>query len=176
MYQVSAWQSATLLPIGCKSVQPVPARVEEPVSPARQSTIHPFPRCPKLARCYCGENLTLLLLTLPILYSIESNYVSYRVLTWRFAPRSNNYWLRGVIIVRLFQRSSYVVGLVVLLKSRFRNIFHGKIIRACRAVASLHICTFCHKFHVTYDPQFVRMLTALSMAKSNFNILVTQFL
>ena len=30
--QVSAWQSATLLPISCKSVQPVPARVEEPVS------------------------------------------------------------------------------------------------------------------------------------------------
>ena len=31
--QVSAWQSATLLPISCKSVQPVPAWVEEPVSP-----------------------------------------------------------------------------------------------------------------------------------------------
>ena len=28
--QVSAWQSVTLLPISCKSVQPVPARVKEP--------------------------------------------------------------------------------------------------------------------------------------------------
>ena len=28
--QVSAWQSQTLLPISCKSVQPVPALVEEP--------------------------------------------------------------------------------------------------------------------------------------------------
>ena len=32
-YQVSAaWQSTALLPISCKSVQPVPARLEEPVS------------------------------------------------------------------------------------------------------------------------------------------------
>ncbi len=31
-----ARQSATLLPISCKSVQPVPAWVEEPVSPVRQ--------------------------------------------------------------------------------------------------------------------------------------------
>ncbi len=51
-----AWQSATLLPISCKSVQPVPARVEELVSPVRQflvvvaRTIHPFPRCSKPAR------------------------------------------------------------------------------------------------------------------------------
>ncbi len=36
--QVSELQSATLLPISCKSVQPVPARVEEPVSPVRQSS------------------------------------------------------------------------------------------------------------------------------------------
>ena len=28
---VSVWQSATLLPISCKSVHPVPAKVEEPV-------------------------------------------------------------------------------------------------------------------------------------------------
>ncbi len=35
--QVSAWQSATLLPISCNWLQPVPARVEEPVSPVRQS-------------------------------------------------------------------------------------------------------------------------------------------
>ena len=55
--QVSAWQTATLLPISCKSEQPVPARVEEPVSTVRQSllvvvtrTIHPFSRCPKPAR------------------------------------------------------------------------------------------------------------------------------
>ena len=53
--QVSVWQSATLLPISCNSVQPVPTWVEEPVSPVRQSssdgprTIHPFPRCPKAA-------------------------------------------------------------------------------------------------------------------------------
>ncbi len=40
--QVSAWQSATLLPISCNSVQPVPARVEEPVSPVRQSSIIGF--------------------------------------------------------------------------------------------------------------------------------------
>ncbi len=33
--QISAWQSATLLPISCKSVQPVPVRVEEHVSPVR---------------------------------------------------------------------------------------------------------------------------------------------
>ncbi len=36
--QVSAWQSATLLPISCKSVRPVSARVENPVSPVRQSS------------------------------------------------------------------------------------------------------------------------------------------
>ncbi len=36
--QVSVWQSVTLLPISCKSVQPVPARVEEPVSLVRQSS------------------------------------------------------------------------------------------------------------------------------------------
>ena len=36
--QVSAWQSATLLAINCKSVQPVPARVDEPVNPVRQSS------------------------------------------------------------------------------------------------------------------------------------------
>ena len=30
--QVSAWQSATLLPINCKFVRPVPARIEQPVS------------------------------------------------------------------------------------------------------------------------------------------------
>ncbi len=50
--QVSAWQSATLLPISCKSVQPVPARVEEPGSPVRQSSTGgatnnpPFPNLP----------------------------------------------------------------------------------------------------------------------------------
>ena len=37
--QVSAWLSATLLPISCKSAQPVPAWLEEPVSrPVRQSS------------------------------------------------------------------------------------------------------------------------------------------
>ena len=36
--QISAWQLAIKLPISCKSVQPVPVRVEEPVSPARQSS------------------------------------------------------------------------------------------------------------------------------------------
>ena len=36
--QISAWQSATLLPISCNSVQSVPARIEEPVSPVRQSS------------------------------------------------------------------------------------------------------------------------------------------
>ncbi len=57
MCQVSAWQSATLIPISCKSAQPVPARVEESVSPVRRSsivvvprTIHPFPGCPKPTR------------------------------------------------------------------------------------------------------------------------------
>ncbi len=35
---VSAWLSATLLPISCKSVQPVPARVEDPVSLVWQSS------------------------------------------------------------------------------------------------------------------------------------------
>ncbi len=50
--QVSDWQSVTLLPISCKSVQPVPARVEEPVSPARPSSSGgvtnnpPFPKMP----------------------------------------------------------------------------------------------------------------------------------
>ncbi len=50
--QVSAWQSATLLPISCKSVQPVPAWLEEPVSPLRQSSSGgatnnaPFPKIP----------------------------------------------------------------------------------------------------------------------------------
>ena len=33
--QVRAWQSATLLPISCKAVLPVPARVEEPISPSK---------------------------------------------------------------------------------------------------------------------------------------------
>ncbi len=33
--QVSAWQSVTLPPISCKSAQPVPSWVEEPVSPVR---------------------------------------------------------------------------------------------------------------------------------------------
>ena len=33
--QVGVWQSATLLPISCKSVQPVPALLGEPVSPLR---------------------------------------------------------------------------------------------------------------------------------------------
>ena len=33
--QVSAWQSAALLPISCTSVSPVPSWVEEPVSPVR---------------------------------------------------------------------------------------------------------------------------------------------
>ncbi len=52
--QISAWQSATLLPKSCQSVQPVPARVEEPVNPVRQSSngMHriiqypPFPKMP----------------------------------------------------------------------------------------------------------------------------------
>ena len=50
--QVRAWQSAILLPISCKSVQPVPARVEEPVSLIRQSSSGgvtnnpPFPKMP----------------------------------------------------------------------------------------------------------------------------------
>ncbi len=35
--QANAWQSATLLPIRCKLVPPVPSRVEEPISPLRQS-------------------------------------------------------------------------------------------------------------------------------------------
>ncbi len=52
--QVSACQSATLQPISCKSVQPVPARVDEPVSPVRQSSSGGeqstlSPRCPKPA-------------------------------------------------------------------------------------------------------------------------------
>ena len=38
MDQVSAWQSTTLLPISCNSVQPVQAWVEEPVSPTSQSS------------------------------------------------------------------------------------------------------------------------------------------
>ncbi len=52
--QVNAWQSATLLPISCTSVQPVPARVEEPVSSVRQSSSGgtrnnpPFPKMPYL--------------------------------------------------------------------------------------------------------------------------------
>ncbi len=47
--QVNAWQSATLLPISCKSAQPVPALVEEPVCPVAMvpRTIHSFPRCLK---------------------------------------------------------------------------------------------------------------------------------
>ena len=36
--QFWAWQSATLLPISCKSVQLFPAREEEPVSSVRQSS------------------------------------------------------------------------------------------------------------------------------------------
>ncbi len=43
--QVSVWQSATLLPISCKSVHPVPSRVEEPVSPVSGGAPNnsPFP-------------------------------------------------------------------------------------------------------------------------------------
>ncbi len=54
--QISVWQSATLLPISCKSVPPVPAWVEEPGSSVRQllmvvpRTIQPFPRFPVPAR------------------------------------------------------------------------------------------------------------------------------
>ena len=55
--QVSAWpQSAALLPISSKSVQPVQARVEEPVAQKGNllvvvsRIIHPFPRYPKSAR------------------------------------------------------------------------------------------------------------------------------
>ena len=50
--QVRAWQSAKLLLINCKSVQPVPARVEEPISPVKQSSSGgatnnpPFPKMP----------------------------------------------------------------------------------------------------------------------------------
>ncbi len=40
--QVSAWQSAALLPISCKSAQPVPAWVEEPVSPVRKAIFQWF--------------------------------------------------------------------------------------------------------------------------------------
>ena len=36
--QVSAWQSANFLPISCNSVQPVPVRVEDPISPIKQSS------------------------------------------------------------------------------------------------------------------------------------------
>ncbi len=44
--QVSVWQSATLLPISCKSVQPVPAWVKRARNPVRQWT--PLsPRCLK---------------------------------------------------------------------------------------------------------------------------------
>ena len=65
---VCAWQSAIQLLISYKSVQPVPARVEEPVSHIGNllvvvpRTIHPFPGCPKpvresrlskLAYCQC---------------------------------------------------------------------------------------------------------------------------
>ena len=48
MYEgrVCAWQSATQLGISCKSVQPVPARVEEPVSLVwqlyRSGALNPF--------------------------------------------------------------------------------------------------------------------------------------
>ena len=35
--QFSAWQSAMLLPMSCKSVQPVPAFIKDPVSPVGQS-------------------------------------------------------------------------------------------------------------------------------------------
>ena len=53
--QVSAWQSATLPDISCKSVQPVPAWVEDLVSHVWQCValprkVHPFPRYPKPAR------------------------------------------------------------------------------------------------------------------------------
>ena len=54
--QVSAWQTATLLSISCKLVQPVPAWVDEPVSLVRQSsrgvpqTLQLFLRCPKPVR------------------------------------------------------------------------------------------------------------------------------
>ena len=50
---LKVWQSATLLLIRCKSAQqPVPARVEEPVTPIRQSASGgatnnpPFPKMP----------------------------------------------------------------------------------------------------------------------------------
>ena len=49
--QVSVWQSAILLQISCKSVQPVPVRVEQPVSPVSSSgdatSNPPFPKMPK---------------------------------------------------------------------------------------------------------------------------------
>ena len=38
------WLSATLLPISCRSVQPVPAQVEEPVSPVRLTGLVMVPR------------------------------------------------------------------------------------------------------------------------------------
>ena len=44
--QVSAWQSI----ISCKSVQPVPACVEELLEVVLRTTMHPFPRCLKPAR------------------------------------------------------------------------------------------------------------------------------
>ncbi len=51
--QVSAWQSATLSLISCKSVRTVSSWVDEPVrhpfSGGAQRTIYPFPRCSMLA-------------------------------------------------------------------------------------------------------------------------------
>ena len=65
MRQVSTLQSADQL--SCKSVQPVPARVEDPISPVRQSSsggaannLYPFPRCPKPARESRQSKLTVL--------------------------------------------------------------------------------------------------------------------
>ena len=48
----SVWQSETLLPISCKLVQPVPARVQEQgnLLVVLSRTIYPFPRWPKPAR------------------------------------------------------------------------------------------------------------------------------
>ena len=89
--QVSAWQSATLLPISCKSAQPVSTRVEEPVSQVR--------RCPKPAR----ESRLLTCASahsagggecdqyIQIFFQIPcNNYLCDSVLARRFAPRSNN--------------------------------------------------------------------------------------
>ncbi len=48
----------TLLPISCKSVQPVPARVEEPASPVRQSSSGGATNNPPFPKMHCLTGLT----------------------------------------------------------------------------------------------------------------------